>query len=251
MSAVGAVLYREALIRITNLTFIIWDVLFPIAYMLVFGVGVDRALGFNTPGLTVGYDAFFLAGVLGMASFSIASNTSWSFFLDRDNGMFYEMLTYPLSRSSYLVGKVVFNVAIAIVQAVVTIVLAAVVLDVPIRPSGLPLLVAGVVVGTAGWFFFYAIFALRLRRNDAFNTVTSVFYFVFLFASSMFYPVDPLPAAFKAAALANPITWQVDLLRYATIGYGDPGRLLWEAAAFAAFTLVSFWLAYRALWAQE
>ena len=81
--------------------------------------------------------------------------------------------------------------------------------------------------------------------------MTSVFYFVFLFASSMFYPVDPLPAAFRAVALANPITWQVDLLRYATIGYGDPGRLLWEAVAFAAFTLVSFWLAYRALWAQE
>jgi ABC-2 type transport system permease protein len=251
MSAIGAVLYREALIRITNLTFIIWDVCFPIAYMLVFGVGVDRALGFNTPGLTVGYDSFFLAGVLGMASFSIASNTSWSFFLDRDNGMFYEMLTYPLSRSSYLVGKVVFNVAIAVLQAVVTIVLAAVLLGVPVRPAGLPLLVAGVVVGTAGWFFFYAIFALRLRRNDAFNTVTSVFYFVFLFASSMFYPVDPLPAAFRTVALANPITWQVDLLRYATIGYGDPGRLVWEAGAFGGFTLVSFWLAYRALWAQE
>jgi hypothetical protein len=28
----------------------------------------------------------------------------------------------------------------------------------------------------AGWFFFYAVFALRIRRNDAFNTV-SVFYF--------------------------------------------------------------------------
>ena len=251
MSALGAVLYREALIRATNLTFIVWDVCFPIAYMLVFGVGVDRALGFQTPGLTVGYDSFFLAGVLGMASFSIASNTSWSFFLDRDNGMFYEMLTYPLSRSSYLVGKVLFNIAIALVQATVTIVLAAVLLDVPIRPSGIPLLVAGVVVGTAGWFFFYAIFALWMRRNDAFNTVTSIFYFLFLFASSMFYPVDPLPAAFKAVALANPITWQVDLLRYATIGYGDPARLVWEAVGFGLFTLVSFGLAYLALWKQE
>ena len=60
-------------------------------------------------------------------------------------------------------------------------------------PGGFPLLAAAVVVGTAGWFFFYAIFALTIRRNDAFNTVTSVFYFVFLFASSMFYPIDPLP----------------------------------------------------------
>ena len=60
-------------------------------------------------------------------------------------------------------------------------------------PAGFPLLAAAVIVGTAGWFFFYAIFALAIRRNDAFNTVTSIFYFVFLFASSMFYPIDPLP----------------------------------------------------------
>jgi len=240
MSALVAVLYREARIRATNVTFIVWDICFPIAYMLVFGVGIDHAFGFTAPGLTVDYDSFFLAGVLGMASFSIASNTSWSFFLDRDNGMFYEMLTYPLSRSSYLVGKVLFNVSIAIVQAIATVALAAWILGVPMRPAGFPLLVAGVVIGTAGWFFFYAIFALRIRRNDAFNTVTSVFYFVFLFASSMFYPLEPLPAVFRVIALANPVTWHVDVMRYATIGLGQPRTIALEAAGFAVFTLVSF-----------
>jgi hypothetical protein len=61
---------------------------------------------------------------------------------------------------------------------------------VALRPDRFELLAAAVIVGTAGWFFFYAIFALAIRRNDAFNTVTSIFYFVFLFASSMFYPID-------------------------------------------------------------
>ena len=84
-------------------------------------------------------------------------------------------------------------------------------------------------IGTAGWFFFYAIFALAIQRNDAFNTVTSIFYFVLLFASSMFYPIDPLPALFQAAALANPITWHVDVMRYATIGLGDPKTIALEA----------------------
>ena len=251
MSALGAVLHREARIRATNVTFIFWDILYPIAYMLVFGVGVDHALGFQVAGLAVDYDSFFLAGVLGMASFGIASNTSWSFFLDRDNGMFQEMLTYPLSRSSYLVGKVVFNVIVAIVQAIVTALLAAWLLGVRIRPDGLPLLVAAVVIGTAGWFFFYAIFALKLRRNDAFNTVTSVFYFIFLFASSMFYPIDPLPYGFRVAALLNPITWQVDVLRFATLGVGDPSQIALESGAFVLFTLICFALAVLALRHQE
>src|SRR5437870_12835378 len=91
--------------------------------MLVFGVGINSALGAPTGIGNVRYNEFFLAGVLGMASFGIASNTSWSFFLDRDNGIFYEMLTYPLSRSEYLLGKVLFNVLIAILQAAITLLL--------------------------------------------------------------------------------------------------------------------------------
>ena len=245
MSALSAVMYREGKIRATNALFIFWDVVYPLGYLLVFGVGMNDALGFAR--LTTNYHAFFLAGVLGMAGFGIASNTAWSFFMDRDNGIFFEMLTYPISRAEYLLGKVLFNVAIGVVQALVTIVLASAVLDVPIRTAGLPLLAASVVIGTAGWFFFYAIFALAIRRNDAFNTVTSIFYFVFLFASSMFYPIEPLPAAFRAAARANPVTWHVDVMRYATIGVGDPRLIAVEAAGFIVFTLVSFVVALYVL----
>ena len=238
MSALSAVMYREGKIRATNALFIFWDVVYPLGYLLVFGVGMNDAFGFS--GLPTDYHSFFLAGVLGMAGFGIASNTAWSFFMDRDNGIFYEMLTYPISRAEYLIGKVLFNTFIGLVQALITVVLASVVLGVTLRPAGFPLLAAAVIVGTAGWFFFYAIFALAIRRNDAFNTVTSIFYFVFLFASSMFYPLDPLPAGFRMVALANPITWHVDVMRYATIGLGDPRLVALEAAGFVVFTVLSF-----------
>jgi ABC-2 type transport system permease protein len=251
MSALAAVMTREARIRATNLLFIFWDLLYPLGYLLVFGVGINASLGFSTGDATVGYNAFFLAGVLAMASFGIAANTSWSFFLDRDNGIFYEMLTYPMSRSEYLLGKVLFNVLIAVLQSVITVLLAAMLLGVPLRIQGWPLLALGMIVGTAGWFFFYAVFALRIRRNDAFNTVTSIFYFVFLFASTMFYPLEPLPTVYRAIAYANPITWQVDVLRFATIGLGDSNRIALESAAFVLFTLISFAAAVHALRQQE
>ena len=251
MSALTAVMVREGKIRATNLLFIFWDLLYPLGYLLVFGVGINASLGFTSDVAGIDYNAFFLAGVLSMASFGIASNTAWSFFLDRDNGIFYEMLTYPMSRSEYLLGKVLFNVFIAFVQTGITVLIAAALLNVPLRISGWPLLTLGMTIGTAGWFFFYAIFALRIRRNDAFNTVTSIFYFVFLFASSMFYPLDPLPPAFRAIAYANPITWQVDVLRFATLGVGDPSQIALESGAFVLFTLICFALAVLALRHQE
>jgi ABC-2 type transport system permease protein len=247
IQALNAVMVREAKIRATNWLFIFWDVVYPLGYLLVFSIGVSHSMDFRTALAGVDYNAFFLASVLGMASFGIASNTAWSFFLDRDNGIFYEMLTYPMSRAQYLLGKVLFNVLIAIGQALVTVTLAAWLLAVPLRLALAPLLLAAVIVGTAGWFFFYAIFALRIRRNDAFNTVTSIFYFVFLFASSMFYPLDPLPAWFRWLGAANPITWHVDVLRYLTVGLGHPPTIALEAGAFVLFTLAGFGLAIRSL----
>jgi ABC-type multidrug transport system permease subunit len=246
MGPLNAIMYREAKIRATNLTFIFWDLFYPLGYLLVFGVGMTEAMGFTVTGYEGDYNTFFLAGVLGMASFGIASNTAWSFFMDRDNGIFYEMLTYPMSRAQYLLGKVLFNLLIAVGQAAVTVLLARAWLGVHVHWNHLPLLASAVFLGTAGWFFFYALFALMIRRNDAFNTVTSVFYFVFLFASSMFYPIEPLPTPFREIASANPITWQVDVLRYATIGSGQVPQIVLESTAFVVFTLLTF---AGALWA--
>src|SRR5215470_16681204 len=163
MTAINAMFYREAKIRATNLIFIFWDVFYPLSYMLVFGVGVNAALGSALASQGVDYNAFFLASVLGMASFGIASNTSWSFFLDRDNGIFFEMLTYPLSRSAYMLGKVLFTLLVSLVQTMITVALAAVIFHVHLYWERMPLAFLAMVVGTAGWFFLYSIFALSTR----------------------------------------------------------------------------------------
>lgn len=251
MIAINAMLYREAKIRATNLVFIFWDVFFPLGYMLVFGVGVNSALGSPLASQGVDYNAFFLGSVLAMASFGIASNTSWSFFLDRDNGIFFEMLTYPLSRSAYMFGKVLFTLLVSLVQTVITVGLAAALFDIGLRWERIPFVFLTMIAGTAGWFFLYSIFALRTRRNDIFNTVTSILYFVLLFASNMFYPLEPLPKWFRIAALANPITWQIDCFRWATIGVGDTHTVILESAAFLAFSVACFFLAARSLQRQE
>ncbi|MBI2956363.1 MAG: ABC transporter permease [Acidobacteria bacterium] len=251
MSAIAAIFYREGKLRFTNLGWMFWDLFYPLGYLLVFSVGINYALGSPFQTLDLDYNAFFLAGVLGMASFGIASNTAWGFFFDRDNGIFYEMLIYPLSRAQFLAGKVLFNLLLAVAQAAIAVSLAAALLRVPIRWDLWPVLVVGVVGGTAGWFFFFAIFALKIRRNDVFNTVMSVFYFLLLFASSMFYPLEPLPVWFRTAALSNPITWQVDWLRFSTIGLGDMTQVMLEGLAFALFSLLAFAYAVRCLQQQE
>jgi ABC-2 type transport system permease protein len=249
MTMIGAVFSRELRIRTTSLTWLFFDLLMPLTYLLLFGIGLDRAFagGLTAGGEAVRYDAFFLAGVLSMASFGIAINTSYGFFVDRENGIFYEFLTYPMRRSELLVGKILFNAMSSLVQAVLTVGLGVLLLGIPLRWDLLPLTLGGVLAGTAGWFFFLTIFALRIRRNDMFNTFINIAYFLFMFASSMFYPLDGMPGWLRALSVANPLTWHTDALRFTTIGIGDPGEILVKALAFSAFLLLSFAVAVRSL----
>lgn len=246
MSAIGAMLYREAKIRGTNVTYILWDLAHPLANLIFFGAGMSELVGMPLRIGNVSYPIFFLPGVLGMACMVIASNTAWGFFMDRDNGIFYEQLSYPLGRGHFLIGKMMFNGAVVLAESAVTILAGVVLFGLRVPAEGWLPLVVGIVVSTAGWFFFFATLALRIRRNDAFNAITSTS-FMLLPVSSLFYPTAPLPVWLQRAALANPITWSIDFLRAAALGTGWNATLTVEAGAFLVFSGLMFLLAIRSL----
>ena len=249
MRGIMAVLYREYLVQTTSMTWIFFELALPLLYLLMFGVAFNRALG---QGIvlghqTIGYNAFFLAGVLAMTCFGNAINQSYGFFVDRDNGIFYEFMTYPMRRSEYLLGKVLFQCGMAVLQSIITLGFSSILLGVivPWKFSLVILLV--MVLGTAGWFFFLSIFAFSIRRNDIYNTAINALYFVLMFLSSVFYPLDSVPAWLRSISNFNPLTWQADILRYVTIEAGDPGSILIGGAAFLVFSFISFSLAVKAL----
>jgi ABC-2 type transport system permease protein len=82
---------------------------------------------------------------------------------------------------------------------------------------------------------------------DSFNTLTSAAYIILMFISTLFYPIDQLPAWFRGAAMFNPMTWQVDILRYSMLGLGSTSGLLLEALAFVGFALLCLLLSARSI----
>jgi ABC-2 type transport system permease protein len=249
MKGLLAVVYREYLIRLTSLMWLFFDLMVPLLYLLMFGVGFDKALsgGIVIAETSVAYNAFFLPGVLAMASFGNAINQSYGFFLDRDNGIFYEYLTYPITRAQFLLGKILFQCLLTLVQFFLVLACGVVLLGVTIQWSFLPFTAAGVMLGTAGWFFFLSIFAFLIRRNDTFNTVINAAYFLLMFLSSMFYPLEHAPTWLRWLSYINPVTWHVDALRFCLIGVGSPGTVMVEGAAFALFVIAAFWVAVRSM----
>jgi ABC-2 type transport system permease protein len=248
VSGIAAVFYRDYRQRITNIGWLFWDLFAPITYLVLFGTGFERAFAGNfvIEGRAVGYVDFLLPGVIAMTTFGVAMNTSWSFFIDKDSGIFYELLTYPITREQILVGKICFNVLLSMTGALLVILVAVLAMKVEIRLGALPRTFLAVAITTAGWFFLFSILAVRLQRMDSFNTFTSAAYIILMFISTLFYPIDQLPAWFRGAALLNPMTWQVDVLRYTTLGV-DSGWVLIESAAFVAFALACLLFASRTI----
>lgn len=249
MTGIAAVFYRDYRQRMTNIGFVFWDLFVPLAYLTLFGLGFERMLGGSivVEGQDLGYTAFLLPGVLAMVSFTVAMNTAWGFFMDKDSGIFYELLTYPITRPQLLIGKIGFNVLLSAIGSLLAIVLGVVAMDARIRWDLVPLTAAVVMLTTATWFFFFSIFAIRLRRMDTFNTLTSAAYILLMFLSTMFYPLSGLPGWFRVVASLNPVTWQVDLLRFSLLGVGTPTALLLEAAGLCTFALACLAFAVRAL----
>lgn len=249
MKMILAVMYRDYRIRSTSLNWMFYDIFMPLVYLLVFGIGFNNAFveGVLLDDMRVSYNAFFLAGVLSMAGFGIAINTSYGFFVDRENGIFYEFLTYPMTRSEFLIGKILFNCVLVLIQSAVTILVGSIVLGLSIRWDLLGVVAMAQVCGTAGWFFFLMTFAIRIRRNDMFNTFINVIYFVLMFSSSMFYPAGTLPRWLQILSWGNPLTWHTDVLRFGTIGAGTVDGVLLKGVAFVGFLLVFFTIAVQTI----
>ena len=247
MNAVSAVFFRDYRLRRTNPFLLFWDIAAPLAYLVLFGIGYERMMGegLMIDGQSVKYTAFLVPGVLGLVTFSIAVNTSWNFFMDKDSGIADEMLTYPLTRQQILFGKLAFNVVLAFFSSTLVLAVGGLFLNVPVRWEWAPLIILVTIFAQSASFFIFHVVAVKLNQMDAYNAVVGVMYVLMMFLSSMFYSLTDMPVWFQAVSYLNPMTWQIDLLRFCLLGLGDQTPLLVEAAALMVFTVVCFAIALR------
>ena len=243
MNAVSAIFYRDYCVRKTSPFLLFWDVLAPIAYLVLFGIGYERAMGdgLAIDGQTLDYTAFLVPGVLALVTFSIAVNTSWGQFMDKDSGIAQEIQTYPFTAQHVIAGKLAFNVMLAFFSSTLLLVVATAALGVPVRWQWLPSMIVVTILGQSAMFLIFHIIALKIHQMDAYNAVVGVLYVLMMFLSSMFYPLTTMPTWFQVVSYLNPMTWQIDLLRHGLLGLGEQTTIAAEGAALVIFTIAALW----------
>src|SRR5260370_1517948 len=184
-------------------------VIFPFAMIFLLGgtlqLNLGKAAGFNFIGFT-------FTGFLGMTLFQSTAQGLTSLMDDRQNDFAQEMFVSPVSRYSIVVGKILGETTVAIMQVLPMVIFAAI-LRVPLTATALLLLVPVALLSC----FMGGAFGLRLLNTMSDSRASNqIFNFVFLpqyFLAALISPINNLPWYLEFASLASPMRYVIDLAR--------------------------------------
>lgn len=65
-------------------------------------------------------------------------------------------------------------------------------------------------LGSSTWFLGAIILAVKIKSQDMFNTVYFLIITPITFTSSIYYPIESLPAILRPLGYINPLSWFTD-----------------------------------------
>jgi ABC-2 type transport system permease protein len=214
----AVMIWRRDLIRLRrNYVRIVFGLAQPIGFLVVFSVGLARAIGDTSlPGHT-SYRVFIFPGILAMSIISSALISSVSIVWDREFGFMREMLVAPVSRAALIAGKALGGGSIAMTQGIILLVLSPAV-GVHLTPQRLVGLLAALILMAFVLSGLGIALASSVDRIQTLQTVMTLVVQPIIFTSGALFPIKDLPAWLAVVCRVNPATYGVDLARRALLG---------------------------------
>ena len=188
----------------------------PTLWLLIFGQVFTRTRAIPSGGLP--YLDFMAPGILAQSVLFIAIFFGIGVIWERDLGLVHKLLATPAPRAALVAGKGLAAGGRALSQAVFIYALAAA-LGVGINWS--PFALAGVaimvIVGAAVFATFSLIIACLVKTRERFMGIGQVLTMPMFFASNAIYPIEMMPGWLRVVARFNPLTYQVDAIRFLMI----------------------------------
>ena len=207
----------------------------PALWLLIFGETFSRIRAIPTG--TVPYLDYLAPGILAQSTLFIAIFYGIQIIWERDAGVLAKLLVTPTPRAALVTGKAFAAGVRALTQAVAILVLS-VILGVtltanPLRWLGVVLIV---MLGTAFFSCLSMTIAGLAMSRDRLMGIGQAITMPLFFGSNALYPVALMPSWLRVISHVNPLSYEVDALRYLLIGTRgnlalDVGVLLVAAAA--------------------
>lgn len=213
----AATIFRREVLRYRrDRAYWLGQLVFPLVVVGFIGFGMEDVVRLPT-GAT--YLAHLASGVLALLVGSGGVGAGFALIQERESGFLRALRIAPIAPGSVVLGKIAarFLVSTLLVASLLLLFAAFTALR-PLHPGAVLLAVAGITA------FFVALgigLALRLRSLESFRVLSALVTVPLYFLSGIFYPIATLPAASRALAYANPLTYGVDLLRFGLLGVAE------------------------------
>lgn len=213
-------IYKQELMRAfrTAMQSILAPVLTTALYFVVFGAAIGGRMQDGMDG--VNYGAFIVPGLLLLTLLGEStSNASFGIYMPRFTGAIYELLSAPVGVAETLVGFVGAAATKSLILAAIILGTATLFVDYtilhPFYALGFILLVS------ASFSLFGFILGIWADSFEKLSVVPMLILTPLTFLGGTFYSVQMLPQPWRTVALANPVVYLVNGLRWTFYGSSD------------------------------
>ena len=236
-----AVVEREMLKLARQRGRLVAQMIRPLIWLFVIGGGLGAVM--SRQGVA-NYQGFLVPGVLGMTMLFGAMLGAFSTVYDKESGVMRLLVIAPVPHAWVVAAKIVSATTLALVQGLLLLVVLAALGYVDGRTS-FGLLAAGMVATSLACAATGMAVATFSGTLENYAVMMNVVIFPVYFISGALYPVEMLPPVLRVAALANPFTYGVDIMKHALLDGrvgafgGAEVALSRDLVAVAVFTFVA------------
>lgn len=209
LNAIVTIAFRDIIKLLRDRSRILASFIFPVIFIGFLGSSLQQNIGAS---LSYNYMTFVFIGVLGQTLFQSTASGIISLVEDRQTDFAQEMFIAPISRYSILMGKIMGETMVALIQ-IFGVLLFAFVIRIPVDwasvATALPFFIPAAFFGGA----FGVLVMSSLSEQRSANQIFPFLIFPQFFLAGVFTPVKYLPPVLLILSRLSPMTYAVDLIR--------------------------------------
>jgi ABC-2 type transport system permease protein/oleandomycin transport system permease protein len=228
---------RNLLVWMRVPAYIVFTVIQPVIFVLMFRYVFGGAIKVNVPG---GYVNFLMPGIIGQTAAFACFGTAIALAQELQKGVIDRLRSMPMARSAVLTGRLTAD---TLRLTITILIVVGIGYAVGFRflngagPANLMVLLA-ILLGVA-CCVIAAYTGLAIKDEESVQAFGLIWLFPLTFLSSAFVPISSMPGWLQAFANNQPVTFVINTMRALALG-GPIEANLWKSAAWLAGIFIVF-----------
>ena len=226
--------YLTKLVR--NPTLLATNLITPLLFLFLFSQLLQKLSVF--PGVSGSYLEYLTPGIVVLNAMTGATLSGVSMVNDLNSGFLSKMLLTQVNRPAILLGRMLTDVFVVVIQSIITIVVA-VAMGVTIVTGipGILLILVTVALFELALSGIFLVIGMRTRKTETISAIGGVLFFPLIFVSSAMFPSSFFPTWAQDISMYNPVSYASNVARDLV-----HGGLTWStlASGYTVIGLIAF-----------